>query len=143
MKNLFLSLITVVALSAATLAPTSKATAQVSSMVSEYSLTSDTITNTGTAYLYAKVNGYYGVSIQITVTKISGTVAGTTVLQGSLDGTNWNTITTEDTLTHTNVSSQGYLWTFVNSPYLYYRVYSTGSGTMSALITAKIMYRKP
>ena len=140
MKNLFLSLI---AAFAVTVSSVNVAQAQVSDMVSSDNFTTDTVTNTGTAYLSLKLTGYYTVSIQVNVTKISGTLGGTIVLQGSLDGTNYVTIPSSSSLTVTNVASQGYLWTYSNSPYLYYRVLATGTGTMSGIISAKIMYRKP
>lgn len=140
MKNLFLSLI---AAFAVTVSSVNVAQAQVSDMVSSDNFTTDTVTNTGTAYLSLKLSGYYAVSIQVNVTKISGTLGGTIVLQGSLDGTNYVTIPSSGSLTVTNVTSQGYLWNYANSPYLYYRVLATGTGTMSGIISAKIMYRKP
>ncbi len=139
MKNLIFSLIASVALICS--APV--VNAQVWDMTSSDNFTTDTVTNTGTAYLSLKVTGYYGVSIQLTMTKISGTVGGSVVLQGSNDGTNYVTIPSSGSLTATNVTSQGYLWYYSNSPYLYYRVLATGTGTMAAIISAKIMYRKP
>ena len=62
------------------------ANAQVVDMKSTSSKATDTVTNTGSEVLTAQVNGYQAdVTIQAVVTKVSGTVAGTVVLQGSVD----------------------------------------------------------
>lgn len=124
------------------------ANAQVVAMKATTGNTSDTVTNTGTEVLSTQVNGYNEVvTVQLTVTKISGTVAGTAILQGSLDGTTWTTLnhastTGNDTITLTNVTTNSAIWVVEPSKYLYYRVSVTGSGTMVARISAKIMARK-
>lgn len=102
----------------------------------------DTITNTETEYIYYKAATNYVVSVQVQVTKLSGTVAGTVILEGSIDGTNYTTIREADTLTMTNTTSQGYLWTFSPSPYVYYRIKGTGSGTMAARIYGYMVSKK-
>lgn len=111
----------------------------VSNMTQAYGSTSDTIVNTATGYVGLTVNNYYKeVSIQTVITKISGTVAGTVTLQGSNDGTNYVTVSTSysDAQTHTatNVATSSKLFTITGSPYKYYRLSYTGSGTMSATI---------
>lgn len=94
----------------------------------------DTITNTGTDHLDVTLSSYAKtVSIQAVVTKLSGTVAGTGLLQGSIDGTNFVNIGT-DTLKNTDQTTNTKLWVIDNSPYLYYRIAFAGSGTMSARI---------
>lgn len=126
------------------------ANAQVYNMTSIYSQNSDTVVNTASEVLTKQINGVYSeVTVQVVVTKISGTVAGTVVLQGSIDGTNYVTLNhlaqpaANDTVTNTNVASQSWIWAIGTSKYIYYRVLATGSGTMSATISAKIMVRKP
>src|ERR1700750_2347159 len=58
--------------------------------------TSDTITNAGTTYLQTKANAFNsialggGVVLQLNITNVSGTTAGTAILQSSLDGSNWD-----------------------------------------------------
>ena len=126
------------------------ANAQVVDMKSTSSKATDTVTNTGSEVLTAQVNGYQAdVTIQAVVTKVSGTVAGTVVLQGSVDGSNYVTLTTtalpggNDTCTLTNTATQSFNYAVGQSKYLYYRVRVTGSGTMVAIINAKLLARKP
>jgi len=99
----------------------------------------DTITNSGTVSATAEIKNAGGVSVQAVVTKISGTVAGTAVLQGSLDGTTYYTFAA-DTLTLSDVSSQTLIWNVAENYYVNYKVLFTGSGTMSA--KAEAFYRK-
>jgi len=113
---------------------------------SVYSLTSDTVTNTGTVYLGTvrlEPAAATTTTIWVAVTKISGTVGGTITLQGSLDGTNYkalyaiNSATALAAFTATDASNT-YHWILTGSPMTYYRVSWTGTGTMSASFTAKI-----
>lgn len=97
----------------------------------------------GTALPTAIVNPSLSTTIQVNITKISGTVAGTVTLQGSLDGVSYNTATSgalaiTATYTATDVAAQSKSWVIVNNPYRYYRVSWTGSGTMVATMTAQI-----
>lgn len=85
---------------------------------------------------YSMQKGYKLVGIQTIVTKVSGTVAGTSILYASIDGTNY--VATGDTLTNTNVATNSFLVTKAN-PYRYWRILTTGSGTMSATTAAKII----
>lgn len=117
---------------------------------SPFSLNSDTVTNTGVAYLTTAVaiTGPGTVGIQVTVTEISGTTAGTITLQGSIDGTNFAALT--DTTAVPNIgtkspadvtTAQPFLWWLAQNPYRYYRVSYTGAGTMSARFSAKLIKR--
>lgn len=94
----------------------------------------DTVVNTATVNKQiTSTAGYSAVGVQIVITKISGTVAGTTKLQGSLNGTNWEDI--GSAFTHTDVASQAKLFTVTSGdPYTYLRTTSVGSGTMSAQV---------
>jgi len=112
-------------------------------MKSVYNAASDTVTNTETAYLQGSIIGYkHNASFQVVITKISGTVAGTLTLQGSIDGTNFKAMTVAEastainTATATDVASQTFLWRLNSNPYKYYRISWTGSGTMAAKFTA-------
>jgi hypothetical protein len=69
-----------------------------------------------------------GLTAQVIVTKISGTVAGTLVLQGSMNGTDWTTIGSGASVTD---ASNTYTFNTVVKWY-YYRISWTGTGTMSA-----------
>jgi hypothetical protein len=85
---------------------------------------------------YTLSKGYQLVGIQTIITKVSGTVAGTSVLYASIDGVNY--VSTGDTLTNTNVTTNSFLVTKA-TPYKYWRILTTGSGTMSATTNAKII----
>lgn len=108
-------------------------------LTSNYGNTIDTVTNTATNYVTKQVTGSYTkVVIQPVVTKISGTVAGTVTLQGSIDGTNYVTVNTSyllggsATMSCANQTTNTKLFVVTGSPYQYYRLSYTGSGTMSA-----------
>lgn len=102
----------------------------------------DTIANTGTVNKSFTVTaGYSAAGVQIVITKINGTVAGTTKLQGSLTGSNWEDI--GSAFTHTDVASQAKLFTVTGGvPYTYLRTTSTGSGTMNAQVRVYYVLRK-
>ena len=109
----------------------------VSNMTSNVSLTSDTTTNTATSYVGLGVQNWYNtITIQSVVTKISGTVAGTVTLQGSIDGTNYVTVNSSyadvTSYSPTDVATSSKLFVVTGSPYRYYRLSYTGTGTMSA-----------
>lgn len=92
----------------------------------------DTITNTGTADLIIRSQKWaQTVSIEIVVTKISGTVANYCILMGSVDGVNYINVNT-DTLTCTNTTTNKKVWVIDGNPYEYYKVHSVGAGTMAA-----------
>jgi len=125
--------------------------AQVYSFLSPYSFATDTVTNTATAYV-STLNAISpapatSTTIWIIVTKISGTVGGTITLQGSIDGTNWKAMNTVDTqtalatITATDATNT-YHYRLAGSPFPYYRVTWTGTGTMSATIAAKLFRAK-
>lgn len=96
---------------------------------------SDTIVNTASVSVTTTLNQAYQVaSFQAIVTKVSGTVDGTVLLEASNDGTNYIAIST-DTLNLTDVATNTKLWTVTSAPYKYYRLKGTGSGTMAAIIS--------
>jgi hypothetical protein len=141
MKKIFIML-ALVAVAAA-------ASAQVS-MKSVYNSASDTIkvTNGETGVLQIRNGGAANsTSIVVVVTKTSGTVAGTITLQVSLDGTTWKAMNTPSTatalatFTATDVATNSFHWWFLGNPFPYYRVSWTGTGTMVATASAKILSR--
>jgi hypothetical protein len=113
--------------------------------------TVDTVTNTGSKYmtlpLSTPVTGpKQTVTISAVATLISGTGAGTVILQGSIDGVNYSTIAASQlqgaqtaTFTLTNVSSQVYHWVVLGAPFPYYRINLTGSGTEVISIAGKLL----
>jgi hypothetical protein len=103
----------------------------------------DTLTNAVATPLTKFLAAPYStVTVAVSVTKISGTVAGTVTLTGSIDGVTYYAISGASALTLTDVASQGTLWVLTGNPYSYYKVLGTGSGTMSASISAKVLPRK-
>lgn len=119
-----------------------------SDLKSVYNLNSDTVTNTATVYLTSgRIAGTDGITtVQVNVTKISGTVGGTISLLGSLDGTNYKALNTAETqtalatVTATDATNV-YHWRLSASPFIFYRVSWTGTGTMSASFSSKILAR--
>jgi len=115
------------------------------------SLESDTVVNSATAYLTTRVVSPAPAvtsTIRVIATEISGTTGGTITLLGSLDGTTFKAMTTPNTVTAlathtaTDVASNQYDWIITGSPFLYYRVSWTGTGTMSATLSAKLFRSK-
>lgn len=102
----------------------------------------DTVVNTATVNKQFRTTAAMSAAgVQIVITKISGTVAGTTKLQGSLNGTNWEDI--GSAFTHTDVASQAKLFTVTGGvPYTYLRTTSTGSGTMSASVRICYVFKR-
>lgn len=143
MKKLFTLLIIIGSLFA--IAP--KANAQVANgvylkSVSSRTQTLDTITNATTKTQYASITGFQDVlTIQTTITKISGTTAGAVYLYGSLDNVNYVKIAT-DTLALANVSTaQVKLWNVNPSTVQYYQVRVVPTGTQSTKIQSYAIYR--
>ena len=101
-----------------------------------YGLTLDTVTNTAskvtTAFRVPKFNN--GVTAQVIVTKISGTVGGSIGLYGSMDGTNWSLIGSASTPSD---ASANYSFNTVVA-WGYYQLKYTGTGTMSASVKSYI-----
>lgn len=103
----------------------------------------DTITNTTVKYQYGIVNGSnVHFTIQSTLDKISGTVAGTVKPQGSVDGVLYTDISGQTAFTLTDVAQQTCSFVILQSPYQFYRVVVTPSGTQSTKIASKGLVRK-
>lgn len=114
-------------------------------MTSRWSLSKDTVTNTGTDSLKITLSSSFNnITIQPKVTKISGTMTSnsTPQLYGSLDGKNYYAIT-GDTLHITNTSSPIVTnWVLTQNQYRIYKIAWTGAGTMSAKLEAAIFLVK-
>lgn len=110
----------------------------------------DTVTNTGNKVMTSSVrlpttNGKLNTTISAVLTLISGTGAGTVVVQGSLDGVNFQTLAASQlqgaqtaSYTITNVASQSCNFVVAGAPFLYYRTLTTGSGTEVISVSGKI-----
>jgi len=106
--------------------------------------TNDTITNAGTATLTTgKILGNYTLSVHVLSTELSGTAAGSGVLQSSIDGTNFATILTFASTADSMTVDDGttFVWNTVVTPDLYYRVLFTGSGTESTKVTGSYLIK--
>ena len=100
--------------------------------VSTFTNSTSAIVNAGTVNATKTVSrSYTTLTVQAVVTKVSGTVGGSAILQGSLDGTNYKSIGA-DTLTLANVTTNSHIWYLAPSKHYYYRVVYTGTGTMNA-----------
>lgn len=101
----------------------------------------DTAVDAGTSnkVLPLLTKGYAGVAIQLTLTRNSGTGAGTAALQGSNDGTNYTTIGTAYTIT--NVASQTTMFYVAEPVPVYLRVRISGGTTMNVTQTIKYVLR--
>lgn len=119
---------------------------QTVSLRNSSSLTRDTVTNTAAHVMSYQVKGAQkSITIQVDVTKITGTLAGTIVPVGSNDGVTFYVITdaygAAASYTVTDVSTQGKCFN-IPTGYPYVGVLWTGSGTMSGSFTAKLFSRK-
>lgn len=100
----------------------------------------DTLTNTDTLYKVITVSaGYSSIAVQPVVTKISGTVAGNVIFQGSLDGSNYQDL---DTLVLSNAATNSAVFAHAPTPYVYYRVRFITSGTQSYVPRIYYVLRK-
>lgn len=127
------------------------AQAQSYTLLSVWGATTDSVTNTETTVMSKQIPGTGVVTVQLNITKISGTAAGAAILQGSLDGSKWVTLhyatggaTTgvqNDSFTLTNVTDQSVTWVINPSAYVYYRVSVTGSGTNLMRLAATAIKR--
>jgi hypothetical protein len=129
--------------------------AQVGILESPYGFSTDTLTlaaATGTIFLTTdliKAAPATSTTVEFKVVRLSGTTAGTATLQGSMDGTNWNAMTTPNTATAlatytvANSASAFYAWSISGSPYPYLRVsWTATTATFSAIISAKFYRAK-
>lgn len=131
-KFLFIALLA----SLAAIVPAGKAQAQMSTpktlTTTAFGNALDTVDNTE-QHVTTPADGLIknwgtGVTAKVVTKKISGTVGGTLVFQGSMDGTEWVTIGSA-----ASVSDASTNYSFNTTVrWYYYRVSWTGTGTMSA-----------
>jgi hypothetical protein len=108
-------------------------------------LTSDSVINTGTtSKIITVTSGLSGLALQINLSLVSGTGAGTVALYGSLDNVNYTSIGSAYTIT--NVATQSSIF-YVNAPVpVYIKVLITGSGTEKLVPTVwylQRLYQRP
>lgn len=92
----------------------------------------DTMTNANTQTISTDLTLNSLVGIQASVVKVSGTVAGTAILQGTIDGVGWQAI---DTLTLANVATNTEVWAITpdTNNYRQYRVVFATTGTQVSI----------
>lgn len=103
----------------------------------------DTLTDTEADTSILTITGSKSaITFQTNVTKISGTVAGTIVVQGTIDTTasptRWVTLETDSLSDATAV----YSTTLTANNWKKYRVIRTGSGTQSSSHRTFVLYRR-
>lgn len=114
------------------------------SLIGANGLTKDTVTNTATKMLAGRPGAYStSISIQVDITKISGTLAGTLTPIVSNDGVSYYSVSsriTRDTAYTVPNASGGYAYSMPLG-WRYYGVQWAGTGTMSGSFTAKLSYK--
>lgn len=97
------------------------------------------ITNTGVDTMtYTLTHGYNRIMFHEAVARASGTLAGTAILEYSVTGTSGSYQSDAgDTLTLTNVAAKYLYWNKTNTA-RYWRIRTTGSGTMTATTVGKL-----
>lgn len=113
----------------------------------------DTTSNTDTTYLVLPGIDIRGYQFQadITNTKVSGTVGGSVIMQGSNDFSNWFTVKNyasvvvgvSDTTTLTNTNSQIFTYGLHSCDFLYVRWRFITSGTQTSYPTGTIYWCPP
>lgn len=102
----------------------------------------DTVTNAGAKTQSLTLSGYWTfVTIQVDVTKISGTVGGSIVLQGN-DGVGTKYVTIGSAVTPTDATAS-YVFSVAPSNFAKYRVVYTGASTMAASVLTSALYGNP
>lgn len=101
----------------------------------------DSLSNTATKYTTFRAPAKATVFVfQFKLTKASGTVAGKTYFEVSIDGNTWFKI---DSMTALNYATNTKLVKVVDPGcYSHFRTNTTGSGTMKVYIDSKCLYRK-
>lgn len=116
-------------------------TGTLQTLVDDAGVTNDTLTDAGTATLFVKstFSGKNLLSVQVVSDNISGTTAGTAIIQESVNGTDYLTIPDADTLTLSDGAS--IIWHVTDTPSRKYKVLFTGSGTQSSVVTGDYIYK--
>lgn len=110
-------------------------------MTASSATNTNAVTQTHTTSLRGAATNYDVITIQAVGTKVSGTPAGTVIIYGSLDGTNYVAIGA-DTMTITNTASQTHVWTFDKTRYAYYQAAVATTGTQVSTWALYLLGRK-
>ena len=112
--------------------------------VSRTSTHTDADTTNHRVDLNGQTNNFNHILVVLAGVKLGGTVAGSAVLQGSVDNSNWFTVT-DSTGTGSQSLSNGnnnLQWRVPGTIYRYYRVRVITSGTQSSSYTCRLLGRK-
>ena len=115
-----------------------------------YTVAADTLIGAETVnfVLQTKFYGQNLLTIEALCTDVGGTPDGTLILEGSLDGTSYETITStsgrlyawpNDTLTI--VAGAVVTWVVEDTPWVYYRVQGGGTADDSTLVNIKYIFK--
>jgi len=110
-------------------------------MTASSNTNTNAVTQTHIATLSGEINNFDIMTIQVIGTKVSGTVAGTAILYGSVDGTNYTPVGS-DTLTLANQTTNSHYWTLSKTYYKYYKVAVATTGTQVSTYVAYLLGRK-
>ena len=123
-KKILYVLLLVMASTVVALVTSTTANAQI---VKEYSATKDSCVDTDNTSISINPATNSVVAFHFKATKVSGTVAGSAKLQGSIDGTNWIDVGSAYTLT--NVATNVAVFEPTKLSFRYYRLYVATTGT--------------
>lgn len=106
----------------------------------------DSIVNTDTAIfeLSSPVPNFSFATFEVNMTKVSGTVAGSAQLQGSISGNTWYTITDaneQGSVTLSNADNN-IAWQLYGRGFVKYRVRVIGSGTSKSYVKAAAYFQR-
>lgn len=109
---------------------------------SQFTPTADTSTNVQTKYIYSAglPNSNGELSIQYVAGKVTGTVAGTVRLEGTVDGVNY--IAEADTLALADQAINTKIWDITGKKRIKWRISVTTSGTVKLTNKAFLTERK-
>lgn len=152
MKKIFTLLFALVAF--AGMAQLTSTTAAVNAIRMKTTLTSSVdsvvVTDTGTGSLYINFTQKEAKSIQVLITKASGTLGGTMTLYGSNDGVNWTALTdatSTPTITTYTVTDTGTYaapqtknWYLGDHKMKAYKLTHAGTGTMVGRFKAVVYF---
>jgi len=110
-------------------------------MTASSNTNTNAVTQTHIATLGGEINNFDIMTIQVIGTKTSGTPAGTAVLYGSVDNSNYVAIGA-DTLTIANQTTNSHYWYLTKTPYKYYKVAVATTGTQVSTWVAYLLGRK-
>jgi len=114
-------------------------------------LTLDTLTAAAndTSTVATVTGGYDAITFQTLSTQLGGTSDGKLVIQGSVDGTSYKTITEKAgaavgwPVADSGIVTNGAIWqvTLYANPFKYYRVIGTGTASDTTLVTVNYLLR--